>query len=154
MSIALRRARPEEADALTALAIRSKAHWGYDADFMQRCIPELRITPEDLAHAAAAYVAEERDGPSGVYILIVRETTPTLSNLWIDPPAIGRGVGRRLWEHMLAEARAAGFDTVRLEADPNAAGFYERMGAQHVGDAPSRVAPGRLLPVFEVTIAR
>ena len=30
----IRRARPDEADALTALATRAKAHWGYDAEFM------------------------------------------------------------------------------------------------------------------------
>jgi hypothetical protein len=32
--LSIRPARPDEAEALTALFYRSKAHWGYDDDFM------------------------------------------------------------------------------------------------------------------------
>ena len=38
----------------------------------------------------------------------------------------------------------------RLESDPNAAGFYARMGARRVGEVPSKAMAGRMLPVFEV----
>ena len=31
--------------------------------------------------------------------------------------------------------------TVELDADPNAQGFYERMGMVHVGDTPSTLVP-------------
>ena len=34
----------DEADCLTALCMRSKAHWGYDAAFMHACREELRMT--------------------------------------------------------------------------------------------------------------
>ena len=30
----IRRARPEDAALLTDLTVRSKSHWGYDADFL------------------------------------------------------------------------------------------------------------------------
>ena len=33
-----------------------------------------------------------------------------------------------------------------IEADPDAAPFYRRMGAQDVGLAPSGSIPGRMLP--------
>ena len=33
----LRPAEPDEAAALTDLALAAKASWGYDADFMARC---------------------------------------------------------------------------------------------------------------------
>jgi hypothetical protein len=42
----IRRARSDEAELLSALAIRSKAVWGYSAEFMERCRPVLTLTPE------------------------------------------------------------------------------------------------------------
>ena len=40
----LRAARPEEAAAISALALRSKAHWGYDEAFLAACRAELTWT--------------------------------------------------------------------------------------------------------------
>lgn len=65
--------------------------------------------------------------------------------------AQGRGAGRALFEHALEQARAAGPGTVRIEADPGAAGFYARMGARRTGHRPAPMdgAPARALPLFE-----
>ena len=43
-AIIIRRAARHEAGALSRLAMRSKASWGYDADFMERCRPELTVS--------------------------------------------------------------------------------------------------------------
>jgi hypothetical protein len=53
----------------------------------------------------------------------------------------------------LTRAAERGADRLTLESDPNAAGFYERMGAHRTGSvtAPST---GRELPVYEVMLAR
>ena len=48
MTIVLRPAHADEAPALSALCLRSKAHWGYDAAFMRACVAELILRPEDL----------------------------------------------------------------------------------------------------------
>src|SRR5687768_14923343 len=56
----IRRARPDEAEHLTALTLRSKAHWGYDADFMAACVPSLTITSERIATPGElVFVAED-----------------------------------------------------------------------------------------------
>ena len=44
----IRRARSEEAEQLSGLARRSKAHWGYDAEFLRRAAVELTITPRAI----------------------------------------------------------------------------------------------------------
>jgi hypothetical protein len=41
---------------------------------------------------------------------------------------------------------------MELDADPNAVGFYERMGAEVVGETPSRIMPDRTLPRMRVTL--
>ena len=44
-------ARAGEAETLTALCIRSKAHWGYDARFMRLSQASLTISDADIASA-------------------------------------------------------------------------------------------------------
>jgi len=148
-----RRAEPSEASLLTALAKRSKAHWGYDAAFMAAAAPELTISAELIA-TAAVHVAETDGEVRGVYVLSIEEGRPTLRDLWVDPAAMGTGVGTRLWRHMRGEARARGYAAVRIASDPHAEPFYLRMGARRVGVIPSTVLAGRSLPLLEIDIPR
>src|ERR1700744_1513825 len=49
----IRAARPGEAATLTELAMRSKAHWGYDPAFMTRLRPILTIGEQELLASPA-----------------------------------------------------------------------------------------------------
>jgi GNAT superfamily N-acetyltransferase len=150
MNTTIRRAHRSEAALLTALATRSKAHWGYDAAFMAAAAPELVITDEVIDRAAACYLAERGGEVVGVYVLSVEDEKPTLRDLWVEPGAIGTGVGALLWRHMRDAARGLGFRVVRIESDPHAEAFYVRMGARRVGTSASKIMPGRFLPLLEV----
>lgn len=141
----VRPARPDEAAALSELALRSKAHWGYDAQFLEACRPDLTLHPHEIT-ARRTCVAEESGRVVGFYTLEGDPPEGELGNLWIDPPHMGRRVGRRLWEHAMESARALGFAAVLVEADPHAEGFYTAMGAERIGGVPSPVVPGRVLP--------
>jgi GNAT superfamily N-acetyltransferase len=150
----IRRALPSEAAVLTALAMRSKAHWGYDAAFMERAAAAMVIAAE-LLEGATAFVAQGEQGERevlGFYVLGLENGVPTLRDLWIEPSAIGKGVGRRLWMHMLGEARGLGYRAVRMVSEPNAQGFYAKMGARTVGAVESPVVKGRVLPVMEIAV--
>jgi GNAT superfamily N-acetyltransferase len=48
-------------------------------------------------------------------------------------------IGRALFEHALAQIKKLGHRTLRIEADPNAEGFYTRMGARRVGVTVTRI---------------
>jgi GNAT superfamily N-acetyltransferase len=156
--VVIREARAEEAGALSALALRSKAHWGYSAAFMARCQPELTITSHKL-RVWEIWVAEERGRVLGFYALGKPQTASgatravALEMLFVDPPAIGLGYGRALLEHAKATARGLGASLLLIESDPNAARFYRSAGATAVGSQPSGSVPGRSLPLFEITLA-
>ena len=62
------------------------------------------------------------------------------------------GFGRTLLDHATREARRRGAKRLTILADPYAAAFYERMGARRVGEAPSDVIPGRLVPFYEIAL--
>ena len=145
---AIRRARPEEAGVLSALALRSKAHWGYDADFLAACRDDLTLSGEDVA-TSAVYVCDGADAPSGFYRLLLQDDgVAELDALFVEPAAMGEGVGRRLWQHAVATARALGCSELVWQSDPQAEGFYLAMGARRTGDSESTVMPGRMLPLM------
>jgi GNAT superfamily N-acetyltransferase len=160
---AIRAARPEEADELGALAFRSKAYWGYDAAFMEACREELKV-PADQVVARRAYVAVSRgsdaDPAAGEWrqrILgfgTVEGEPPAgeLGMLFVDPPAIGRGVGSALISHLKAVASGLGFHRLTIAADPNAEPFYLAKGAVRIGGVPSGSILGRTLPLLALAL--
>lgn len=143
--IDLRPARPDEAGVLSGLALRSKAHWGYDEAFLDACRPALTLRPDEVS-ARRATVAVAGGAIVGFYTLDSSPPSGELDNLWVEPAGMSNGVGRRLWEHAMATAAAAGLTEVLIEADPYAEGFYLAMGAERIGAVPSTAIPGRLLP--------
>ncbi|HJQ55637.1 MAG TPA: GNAT family N-acetyltransferase [Vineibacter sp.] len=155
-SLLIRVARIDEAEALSALCRRSKQHWGYDEGFMARSAVSLAVLPEAIA-AGRVFVARWTDLPDSV--LGIAELAPIadgvidLDKLFVDPSAIGRGAGARLFAHAVTEARQRGARILTILADPNAAAFYERMGARFVRMAPSDAIPGRQLPFYEFDLS-
>ncbi|MDZ4736599.1 MAG: GNAT family N-acetyltransferase [Rhodospirillaceae bacterium] len=143
----IRKARLSEADALSELAVRSKAHWGYDAAFMARCREALRV--DTAAMRLFPYYVVERDGALlGFYGLEPEADQIGLAFFFVAPEAIGSGLGRALLDHAKETARTEGYDELIAIADPNAASFYEKMGGRPAGATPSEVDPARPLPVL------
>ena len=145
---AIRRARPDEAAVLSELAMRSKAYWGYDPEFLAACRDDLTLSPDDIA-TAAVYLYDGTDAPSGFYRVVVEEGgVAVLDDLFVEPAAMGQGVGKRLWRHAVATARKLGCSEMVWQSDPQAEGFYLTMGAQRNGESESTVMPGRMLPLM------
>jgi GNAT superfamily N-acetyltransferase len=132
---------------LTGLALRSKAHWGYEPAFMQACVSALTLTPARI-QAERFFVLEEDGLVIGFGALQTVGDEAELTNLFVEPDAIGRGYGRRLWRHAVALAAALGARRMRIESDPFAESFYRAMGAERIGEVPSDAIPGRLLPLL------
>ena len=91
----IRRAVPAEATALTALARRSKAHWGYPADLMARFAEELVIDAAAIARDEVWVLEDHAGAVIGVHRVVPGEPA-ILEDLWLVPEAIGSGHGRRL----------------------------------------------------------
>lgn len=141
----IRRAKVAEAQALTDLAMRSKALWGYDDAFMAMCLEELTVRPEAI-EAGEVWVAEEGGQILGLLELVPEGRSVEVRMIFVDPGLARTGIGRTLWDHAEERAKAVGADTLTLDADPNAVGFYQRMGMRVVGKSPSGSIPGRTLP--------
>ena len=146
----VRPARTHEADALSALAVRSKGHWGYDQAFLDRCRDELRVSEEQLVSDAHCYRVVEVDGVLAGFYALQRVSSEVfeLDALFVEPAFIGRGIGRELVEHATRLATRMGASRMVIQGDPNAADFYRAAGAREAGERPSGSIPGRMLPLF------
>lgn len=143
--VTVRPARREEASDLTALTLRAKASWGYDAAFMEACCDELTLTPEKMA-AWTIWVAEVDGRLAGMIALAAHGAEGELEDFMVEPDCQGQGVGRALMSALLAEARRLDLKRISLDADPNAEQIYRSLGFATVGESPSGSIPGRMLP--------
>lgn len=147
----LRDARADETTALTELCLRSKAVWGYDAAFMAACRDELTIKPDDLQRSWLQ-VAIMGNDIIGLAQVAVNGDDADLAKLFIEPSALRTGAGRILFDWAARVARARGARRLWIEADPDAAPFYRRMGAVDDGVVPSGSIPGRVLPRLKLEL--
>lgn len=147
----IRRARPEEAAALSALIYRSKQSNGYDDAFMAACADELRVSAGDI-DTGLIWVAEA-DRLVACVTLLPLGDTGEVSAFFVDPSAKRQGVGKRLWQVVLEAALNRGIRRLTLDADPEAVAFYEAMGFETVGTSPSGSIPDRVLPQMARDIA-
>jgi len=149
----IRRATADDADALSDLAHRAKAHWGYPAAWMREWDSQLTIIPGYL-EMHDVWVSEEDGAIVGMCALEDCHDRWNLEHVWVDPAWHGRGVGRALVLHALEEARRRHDGVVELLSDPFASGFYERLGARRAGEVPAPMpgAKNRTLPRYEFVI--
>lgn len=128
--IILRPAEPSEAGVLTALTRRSKGHWGYDQEILDRMQEILSISSATIRDGYV--VVAEQDGlVAGYYQLSGKPPHGELADMFLEPTVIGTGLGRALWEHAVGSARSAGFYTLTWESDPHAEQFYLHMSRTH-----------------------
>jgi len=129
-------------ERLREIAAAAKGHWGYDPQLVAGWAAGMTLPDEPIV--------AERDGRVVGWAAAERRGDVLwLEDLWVEPAAMGEGVGRELFER--AKALGVGCARMEWEADPNAVPFYERMGAAYVRDsAPSEW--GRVLPVMGVSL--
>lgn len=148
------RAKPTDAPVLTEIAFAAKRHWGYPERWIEIWRPQLAVTPEFLStHETYAAFTENRI--DGFYTLERQADELHLLHLWVQPPAMGRGIGRALFLHAIARAHALGFNDVQIQSDPHAEAFYQHMGARRIGTTVTEVDQQRReLPVLIYEIKR
>lgn len=134
----IRPASTDEAATLTQIALDAKRHWGYPEHWIQHWEADLTISPEFIRDNHV-YVAEEDGQLRGFYALCVTGQKAELEHMWVTPASIGTGIGKELFLDAMERAAALEVDAVELTADPNAAGFYRRMGATEIGETESAI---------------
>jgi N-acetylglutamate synthase-like GNAT family acetyltransferase len=148
----IRKASTENSDTLTQIAHDAKRHWGYPEHWIKHWESDLTITPEFIENNQV-YVAEVDGEIRGFYALCVIDDKAELEHMWVQTAYIGTGIGKDLFLDAMERAAKMNVSEVELSADPNAAGFYERMGATRIGDVDSEIdGKPRKLPRMKVDV--
>lgn len=126
----------KDAHRLTALMQASSAYRGPYAAI----IAGYQVRADYIARHEVFVAVDEARNLLGFYALLTEP--PELDLAFVADDVRGQGVGRRLIEHMMGQARQAGATHVRVVSHPPAEDFYLRMGAERVGTV--RPAPPRI----------
>lgn len=152
MDIQIRRAQPDEAATLTEIAHAAKRLWGYPESWIEHWKDELTITPDFIANNEV-YVALAGHEIAGCCALVLRDSQAELEHLWIRPAHMGNGVGRALFQRIVARAAQLNIAGLEISSDPNAEGFYQRMGAKRIGEIQSEIdGHSRALPRMSIDL--
>ena len=146
----IRQAKVEEAGVLTKIALEAKRYWGYPEHWIKHWEADLTITAQFIRDNHV-YVAEGDGEVRGFYALCVDGDEAELEHMWVTPDSIGTGIGKELFLDAMERAAALEVRGVEISADPNAAGFYERMGAKQIGEVDSPIdGQPRKLPRLKI----
>ncbi|WP_137989464.1 GNAT family N-acetyltransferase [Streptomyces vilmorinianum] len=127
VDITLRRATAEDSKRLTRLVRTSSAYAGEYAAM----VSGYQVGGSYIEHHPVYVAVDQDDRVLGFYALLLDEAELDLA--FVSDEAQGRGIGRLLMEHMVAEGRAAGLTSIRVVAHPPAEEFYLRTGARRTG---------------------
>lgn len=129
----IRRATVDDTATLTNIAHDAKRYWGYPEHWIKHWQDELTIS-NDFVSENEVYLLACEDEVRGFYALVVRNDKTELEHLWVAPQHIGTGVGKELFIHAMQRAAGRNVSEVQISADPNAEGFYKKMGAHRIGE--------------------
>jgi GNAT superfamily N-acetyltransferase len=147
------RAQPADAPILSAIAWAAKAHWRYPTSWLEQWRDQLTITADSIA-TNETFAAVTDGQITGFYGLLALAEAMRLEHLSVLPDAMGRGIGETLFQHAAARARDLGFACLTIEADPNAEGFYLRMGAVRTGALTTEIeGQRRELPLLTYNLS-
>jgi GNAT superfamily N-acetyltransferase len=139
--ITIRLAEPAEREALEELQRRSSMH---EPMYRERLAaePDAIALPPEQIEAGLVRVAEEDGAIVGFSVLFEPSGDACeLDGLFVEPPRMRTGVGRRLVEDAKRIARDRGAARIDVVANPQAVAFYEAVGFVWTGEADTRFGP-------------
>jgi GNAT superfamily N-acetyltransferase len=151
----IRPAKTEEAAVLTQLSLESKGYWRYPKKYFDTWVAELTINVAYIKKNDV-YVCQNNGLIAGYYAIIQLDKDLIVSGIriekgyWLEhmfvaPRYIGSGIGTKMFDHLRTKCETKGINKLKIIADPNARGFYEKMGCHYLEEFPSTIA-GRTTP--------
>lgn len=140
-----------EGERLREIAIAAKSYWGYDLERVVQWAAMGDFSPQGLREKGGVYVAETQGQVIGWASLISQGDVCRLDDLWVEPEWMSRRVGSLLFRHVVERAKQMGATRMEWEAEPNALGFYGKMGGRYLRDSEPSIW-GRVIPVMGIDL--
>ena len=148
MQVSIKKVVIQDANRLTTIAITAKRYWGYPEAWIQLWTSGLTITTTFI-ESNELFKAVYQDKILGFCALVFKEDKVEIEHCWVAPAYIGHGIGQQLIEYALVFISKKAIQKVEVVSDPNAIGFYEKMGFKQIGTYQSQ-PNNRLLPLMSL----
>lgn len=132
---------------LNKISWSAKAYWGYPEEWMNLWKDDLTITKDHLNKHKVVKIKVNQQ-IAGFCMIILEREFANIEHLWIHPDYIGQKLGGQLLKYCLNTFVSKGKE-VRVISDPNAEGFYKKIGFQTYDQWQSK-ASGRFLPMMKM----
>ena len=137
---------------LTELTIRSKSHWDYSMQQIEKWRDDLMVSEDYIFEKEVYKLVDSKDKIIGYYSYFkIDELNIKLENLFVEPEYIGCGYGKMLMNDFIERIKKTRTERIILDSDPNAANFYEKIGFKVIGKLETSIE-GRFLPIMELKI--
>ena len=137
---------------LTELTIRSKSHWDYSMQQIEKWRDDLMVSEDYIIEKEVYKLVDAKDKIIGYYSYFkVDEVNIKLDNLFVEPKYIGCGYGKILMNDFIERIRKTRAEKIILDSDPNAEKFYEKIGFKVIGKLETSIE-GRFLTIMELKI--
>jgi GNAT superfamily N-acetyltransferase len=150
-----------DATILTEIAFAAKRHWSYPEEYYKIWQDELTITKEYI-NRNQVYKAVYDGSILGFYSIVENKSDFYsgeifvqkgfwLEHIFIKPEYHKMGMGRMMIDHVKQIAISKEITNLLIFIDPNAKGFYNKIGAEYLYDSKSSI-PGRMIPVYVLKV--
>ncbi len=137
---------------LNDIMARSKAYWGYDAAFMKKFMESFCVRA-DYIHQQNTFIFSLGLEDVGWYSFSQNsEHQLELDNFFLHPDYIGKGIGKTMWNDCVSTAKSYNAPFFVVWSDPNAEGFYFKMGCIKIGERESPMMPNRYPSIFRYNL--
>jgi len=141
--VAIRQARSGDEDAIWRIfhaVVEPGDTYAFPADMDRQSALAMWMAP-----TVHTYVASEDDSVVGTYFIKAnqpgRGSHVANAAFMVSPSAQGRGIGRRMGEHCLSEARRLGFRAMQFNlvvaTNEPAVALWKKLGFEIIGTVPS-----------------
>lgn len=151
MNPIIKEANSSQADLLSKIAFESKKYWGYSDEFMEKCREDLTVTADYIENNLVKVIYSNQL-VAGFYAFDIKMMM--LDALFVSPSFIDKKIGILLWNDLIDELKDRQINKFTFDSEPNAVGFYKKMGAVQVGETISSVDKTRRLPFMECEVIR
>jgi ribosomal protein S18 acetylase RimI-like enzyme len=140
-------ASPADHKTLTETATTSKRFWGYTGEQMELWKQDLEVSEEYILQNRVVKVFDKSAFLGFFAIKYPAGKHPEIDHLWLLPQHIRKGYGKQVFQYILNSLEAEGHKQATLYAEPNAKGFYDKMGGRVIGSFRSKIS-GRYLDIY------
>lgn len=143
-------ASSNDSQLLTDTAFKSKGTWNYTEDQMALWTDELTITKSYIEENKIYKILDNKNY-IGFFAFIHSDEFIELDHFWLLPENTGKGYGTITFDFIKRTAQRLNYNILRVYSEPNANGFYSKMGGKLIQSKESKIK-GRFLDIYEFEI--